>query len=777
MSRRKGRGGGRRRGGPGGGGGKTGGRGRGSSPGGSSPGGSPPGGSPPGGGRRRGGRPGGEGPSGSFDAARVIAALESSERGPMKTKELARALDVDAAEYRTFRSFLAQMERAGTLYKVKGQRYAVSSRLDLVTGRITVTRDGHGFVRPEDAGEDVFVSAHRTATAMDGDRVVTRIERRPPGRNREGSVIRILERARSTVVGTLHEGRRVRYVTPLDVRLRQDVLIVPGGAADADAEDGQVVLVRLTSFGEGRTGPMGELEEVLGELGDPGVDVLAVAHGYGLALDFPAEVLSAAEAAAREGAAAEGPDRVDRTALLAFTIDPADAKDHDDALSIERLEGGHVEVGIHIADVSHFVRPGSPVDVEAAARGTSVYLVDRTIPMLPHVLSSDVCSLHPGRERFAVSVFVTLDADGVVQDRRYERTTLDCKAGLSYEEAQEVLDGTGSVSPELDEAIRLLDDHARRIRGRRRERGAVDFDLPEAKVILDEDGRPVDIRRRERQSSHRLIEDYMILANEIVAADLEARDLSTMYRIHERPAREKVEALADTLSRYGVEVTMRKSIKPSDLQRVLDAVRGRPEEDLVSNLVLRSMSKARYHTENLGHFGLASPGYLHFTSPIRRYPDLVAHRVLTDVLVHGRPEPYRDREELTREAERSSARERAAEEAERASVALKKVEFMEQHLGDTFIGRISGVAAFGFFVSLEQYLVDGLVHVSGLQDDYYRFHERDHVLVGERGGRTFRLGERVEVQVARVDKEARHIDFVVLRKVRADSIDLAPREG
>jgi ribonuclease R len=693
----------------------------------------------------------------------VLSVLERSNRGPLKTKDIARELDVPAAEYRDFRRLLASMERRGRLYRVKGQRYAVAEKLDLVTGVISVTRDGHGFVRPEGPGEDVYVPAHRLATAMDGDRVAARIEHRPRGRSREGSVVRVLERARERVVGTLHEGRRVSYVRPLDVRLNQDVIVASDDGSSA--EEGQVVVVRITSYGEGRVGPTGVVEEVLGWLDDPGVDILAVAHGFGLSLDFPPEVTAAAEAAARTGKADPGVDRIDRTDLLAFTIDPADAKDHDDALSIVELEGGRAEVGIHIADVSHFVRPGSPVDLEAAARGTSVYLVDRTVPMLPAVLSNDACSLNPAQDKLAVSLFVVLDREGRVIERRYERTVIECRHALAYEEVQEVLDGRASISSEVDAALRALDDRARMIRTERRSRGALDLDLPEAKVVLDAEGLPVDIRRRERLESHRLIEDFMVLANEVVANDMEARDLTTMYRVHEKPAPEKVEVLADTLSRFGLEVKRRKSLKPSDVQRLIDQVRGREEEVLVNNLILRSMAKARYHTENLGHFGLASDGYLHFTSPIRRYPDLVVHRVVTEVLVHGGLEPYPDREELSLAAERCSERERAAEEAERASVALKKVEFMERHLGDVFPGRISGVAAFGFFVTLEEFFVEGLVHVSGIGDDYYHFHERDHALVGERGGRRFRLGDRVDVQVARVDKEARHVDFTIVRKL------------
>jgi len=695
----------------------------------------------------------------------VLDALAASDRGPLKTKELARTLEIEATAYRGFRHVLSDMERKGSIYRVKGHRYAVASSLDLVTGVVSVTRAGHGFVRPDDAGEDVYVPAHRLRTAMNGDRVATRIEGQPRGRNREGSVVRVLERARETVVGVLHRGPRVTYVVPLDVRLKRDVLI--GQGDESEAADGDVVVVRLTSFGEGRVGPTGSIESVLGKLSDPGVDVLAVAHGFGLALDFPPDVTAAAEAAAAEGVENPGPDRVDRTELLAFTIDPADAKDHDDALSVVQLDDGVVEVGVHIADVSHYVRPNTLVDIEAAARGTSVYLVDRTIPMLPHVLSNNVCSLNPGGSRFAVSVFVSLDPEGRILGRRYERTIILCRHALSYEQAQEVLDGKASVDEELDAALRLLDDRARKVRAARRARGALELDLPEAKVVLDSDGRPIDIKRRERLESHRLVEDYMILANEVVAKDMEAADLSTMYRVHERPAPERVDLLVDTLSRFGVKLAHRKSLKPADLQRVLDAIRGRDEEALVNSLVLRSLSRARYHTENLGHFGLGSEAYLHFTSPIRRYPDLVVHRVLTAVLVHGAPEPYPDRDELTVAAQTCSTREQAAAEAERASVALKKVEFMEQHVGDDFAGRISGVAAFGFFVTLEDFFVDGLVHVSGLDDDFYHYRERDHTLQGERGGRSFRLGDRVQVQVVRVDKEARHVDFRILRKLEA----------
>lgn len=688
----------------------------------------------------------------------------SSGRGSLKAKELAKALKIGTHDYRSFRRLLQGMEDRGVLHRVRGHRYTVTDERSTLQGVLRVTKDGHGFVRPESAGEDVYIPAHRLDSAMDGDRVILRLDSRPRGRNPEGAVVRVVERARETLVGVFHEGRRLNYVKPLDARLGRDVLIRREG--QADAEGGQVVVVRLSTYGDAHVGPTGDVVEVLGEPSDPGVDVLAVAHGFGVQLDFPDSVTAAAEAAAAAYREDIGPDRVDRTELLVFTIDPADAKDHDDALSIELLEGGVAEVGVHIADVSHFVRVGDAVDTEAWARATSVYLVDRTVPMLPHVLSNDVCSLAPGDDRLAVSVFVRLDQDGRILSRRYERTLLRCAAGLSYEEAQEILDGRGSVSTEIDNAVRALDDRARAIRRHKQERGALDLDLPEAKVILDDEGHPVEIRKRDRLSSHRLIEDFMVLANEVVATDLEARDLNAMYRVHERPLQEKSEALVATLARFGVTVSSRRALRPRDVQQVLEQVRGRPEEALVSQLTLRSLAKARYDTENLGHFGLASKAYTHFTSPIRRYPDLVVHRVLTEVLVHGRGEPYPDRDELSRAAEHCSERELAAAEAERASVDLKKVEYMERHLGDHFTGTVSGVVPFGFFVTLDDVFVDGLVHVRSMEDDHYRFVEREFVLRGERAGRTFRLGDPVEVQVVRVDREQRQIDFRILRSLR-----------
>ncbi|MHB1194817.1 MAG: ribonuclease R [Longimicrobiales bacterium] len=700
--------------------------------------------------------------------AAVLEVLAASRRGPLKPKELARELRVATDDYRPFKDLLVGLERAGRIYRVKGNRYGLPGSMDLVVGRASLTRNGDAFVRPEEGGGDVYVPSVNLSSALDGDRVVVRIESRPAGRSPVGRVIKVLERARATVVGTFHPARRFAYVVPLDRRMTKNVLIPPD--AEGGAKDGDVVVVRIVTYGEGSVGPAGEVEHVLGRLSDPGVDILAVAHGYGLALEFPREVTVAAEASAQEGMKEQGADRVDRTDLLVVTVDPADAKDHDDALSVERLADGRWEVGIHIADVGHFVPEGGPVDEEARGRGTSVYLVDRVIPMLPERLSGDICSLREGVERLAVSAFLTVDAAGSVHAQRFQRTRLRSRRRLSYEQVQEMLDGLATLGDGVDEALRTLDDLARGMRKRRSERGALDLDLPEARVLLDADGIPLDIQMVVRLEAHRLIEDWMIAANEAVARACEARSLPALYRVHEPPVRERTEELREFLSTMGLKLPGRRTLKPADLQHLLDRVRGRPEEHLVSTVTLRSLQRARYDAENLGHFGLASTAYLHFTSPIRRYPDLVVHREVVRTLVLGAPPRERDPDELQSVADQASAREQAAAEAERDSVALKKVEFMERHLGHEFDGRISGVAAFGFFVTLDAYFVDGLVHVNSLRDDFYRLTEGTYALVGDRGRRRYRLGDRVRVQVARVDKEDRHVDFLLVRQLSPASV-------
>ncbi len=690
---------------------------------------------------------------------RIRRALRESSRGPLKAKELARTLKIPTPEYRQFKDVLRSLESTGAVYRVKGQRYALPEKINLKVGVVALTRSADGFVLPEDGSRDVFVPSSLLESAMDGDRVVVRIESRPKRENPQGRIIKVLDRAHSTVVGTFHRARKFAYVEPLDDRLFRDVLI-PGGE-EGEARNGDIVVARITTYGDKRLNALGAVDRVLGPITEPGVDVLSILFGYGLELEFSDEVEEAARTAVREKGEKGRENRVDRTNLHVFTIDPSDARDHDDALSIVAKGEGLWEVGIHIADVSHFVEPESPLDLEALRRGTSVYLVDRVVPMLPHLLSSDVCSLRPGEDRAAVSLFATLDGQGTVRRHRFERTRVRSRHRLDYGQVQGVLSGHTHLDPRTDADLEKLAELARALREKRLARGSLDFDLPEARVILDADGAPVDIQKVVQLESHRLIEDFMLLANETVAREMQKRGLPIPYRVHEPPAPERLAELRRFLATLGYPLT-RKKITSKDLQEVLEAVEGRPEANLVSTVILRSMARARYQPKNVGHFGLGAPTYTHFTSPIRRYPDLLVHRVVVRGLIEGQPIPDTWGGKALQEAsERSSSREQTATEAERDSVALKKAEFMEQHLGEEFGGTISGVTAFGVFILLNEYFVEGLLHVNSLSDDFYILREEEYALVGERTGKRFRLGDSVRVRVSRVDRLERKIDFVL----------------
>jgi len=580
-------------------------------------------------------------------------------------------------------------------------------------------------------------------------------------RGPRGTIVEVLERAHRHVVGVFRGERGHGWLAATRPKLGIDVFIAARDCGEA--ESGELAVVEVTDWGEVGPGPAGRVERVLGPSEDPGVAVLAIQVGYGLSDAFPEAVEEAAAALAARGIrAADLEGREDCRGDRVITIDPGDARDHDDAISVARLAEGGARIGIHIADVSHYVREGDRLDAEAWERGTSVYLVDRVLPMLPHALSSGLCSLVPGEDRLTLAAFLTVDRRGALRGTRFGRAVIRSAHRLSYEEAQEALDGESTPAtardPGLREDLRALLEASRSFRRRRRARGSLDLDLPESRVVLDEEGVPVDVRRRERLDSHRLIEDLMIAANEAVANWAIEQGVPVLYRIHEEPDPEKLDALRLLAGEFGLSFP-RRDPRPRDFQRLLDAVKGRVEEPIISVQLLRSLAKARYETGNEGHFGLASPAYLHFTSPIRRYPDLVVHRQLARWLAEPRSVRDVGRDWLSATARHASACEETAARAERDSVELKKVEFMDRHVGDHFEGTISATARFGFFVRLDAYDIEGLVHVSRLAGDRYVHDRAKHALRGRRTRRSYRLGDPVEVQVVRVDREARRVDF------------------
>jgi len=487
----------------------------------------------------------------------------------MKAKEIAKGLSVPPRDFRDFRSLLRGMLERGRLYRVKGQRFAVPKKVNLVAGRVAVTQKGDGFVTPDQGGQDIFVPGLSLESAMDGDQVVVRVEGRPRGRSPVGSVIKVLDRAHETVVGIFHRSGAFGVVHPRNRRISGEILVAQGD--EGTASEGDIVVARIVTFGSGKMASMGRVETILGKSGEPGVDVLSVIHDHGLPLAFPDEVVSAAREAVVHRRKEPGDHRKDRRDVHVFTIDPEDAKDHDDALSIRALGDASWEVGIHIADVSHFVRSGDEVDLEAFKRGTSVYLVDRVIPMLPHELSTDACSLLPDADRYAVSVFAVVDSAGRIRDARFERTEIRSRHKLSYEEAQAVLDKKASIDPETDEALHALAALAEILREKRKGRGSLDFDLPEARVLLGEEGKPISIQQVERLETHRMIEAFMLLANEIVARVAEEKGLPVLYRVHEPPPMDKMRELRTFLGRLGYPVSKGK-IPQKDLQSVLNAV-------------------------------------------------------------------------------------------------------------------------------------------------------------------------------------------------------------
>lgn len=697
------------------------------------------------------------------DTKWIVDFIRDHSDRPMKVKELARSIGISQRDYPAFRRTVKKLLDEGKLVRLKRNRIGIPEEMDLVTGTISVTKSGMGFVAGDNRDDEIYIAPRDLHTAFDGDRVMVRLK---PGvgfkGKKEGIVINIVERRTSRLVGVYHVGDHYDFVEPDSKNIGRDIYIAKGRGNGA--RDGDKVVVSVDEWANPYLNPEGEVVERLGRLGDPGVDMLAIIREYDLPTEFPQKVLDEADAVAEDWSA-EVKRRIDLCPVTTLTIDPTDAKDFDDAVSIE-MKNGHYRLGVHIADVSHFVRSNSVLDKEAFERGTSVYFPDRVIPMLPERLSNDVCSLRPNRKRLTYSIFMEFDHKGDVIDYELFPAVIRSRARLTYEEVQEFFD-TGDVTARLErvaDSLRLMRPLARLLHSRREAAGSLDFDLPEAKIILDKQGNVIEIGNRVRTESHRLIEEFMLAANRQVARHFVKYGQPTLFRVHDRPDMEKLEGFSHLMSKFGYKFPVSPTMPTRDFQRFLDKVKGKPEEELVNELLLRSMKKAVYQPQDIGHFGLAFKHYLHFTSPIRRYPDLMVHRLLK--YMKNNKYPVRLAQKLgvilTNAGKQSSEMERRAMEAERDAVKAKQVSYMSGQVGSEYDGIISGVTNYGFFVRLIGPECDGLVRASTLDDDYYRFDEESYRLVGRRKGKIFRLGDKVRVGVLRVDVEAREIDLFVV---------------
>ena len=703
---------------------------------------------------------------------------------PMKAKEIAMLLSIPKSQRGELEEVLSALTAEGKIGISKRGKYGRPETFSL-TGIFSGNARGFGFVTVEGQEQDVFIPEEKTGGALHGDKVQIFIEREAGAKGRaEGAVLRILEHANREVVGFYQKNKTFGFVIPDNRRIAMDIFIPQG--QDMGAVTGHKVVVCITDFGDGRKKPEGKIVEILGHVNDPGTDILSLVRAYGLPEQFPEEVLrEAGQAPDVSEGDLEG--RLDLRDLPTVTIDGEDAKDLDDAVTLEMNSGGNYILGVHIADVSHYVREGSALDAEAFRRGTSVYLVDRVIPMLPHSLSNGICSLNAGEDRLALSCIMEITPDGTITDHRIAETVVRVDRRMTYTAVNAILtdggiepDGSGGSCPEA-EAYRefvpmflKMQKLADILRARRRRRGAIDFDFPESKILLDGEGRPLAIEPRQRNAATKLIEDFMLAANETVAEDYFWQALPFLYRTHDRPDPEKIKALGIFINNFGYHIRMQQGeIHPKELQKLLDRLEGTSEEALLSRLVLRSMKQARYTTDCSGHFGLAARYYTHFTSPIRRYPDLQIHRIIKENLRGGLAEERRAHYEaiLPQAAIQSSALERRAAEAERETEKLKKCQYMSRFVGEEFTGVISGITNWGFYVELPN-TVEGLVRMSDLADDYYIFDEKNYELVGERTRKAYKLGQSVRVTVSGTDPVLRSVDFVLAE----DAADRETRE-
>lgn len=687
---------------------------------------------------------------------------------PMKLKELAILLQVPKEQRNEFKKVMDSLEVEGKVKVSSKGKYMKNEDKPLI-GTFTAHMRGFGFVTIEGEAEDIFIGEDDINGAFHNDQVEVVITKSPAGKRREGKIIRILSHGTTRLVGYFEKSKNFGFVIPDNQKFVKDVFVPL--ERSKGAVTGHKVLVELTKYGGENKKPEGKVVEIIGHVNDPGTDIMSIVKGFDLPTAFPEKVLNQAERVAKDVSEADMAGRMDIRDWQMVTIDGEDAKDLDDAISITK-EGDEYQLGVHIADVTNYVQEKSALDREAYKRGTSVYLVDRVIPMLPHTLSNGICSLNEGVDRLALSCIMTINAKGVVVDHKIAETVVRIDRRMTYTSVKKILEerDTEEIAKyeEFVPMFELMEELASILRAKRKQRGSIDFDFPETKMILDSEGRPIEIKPYDRNVATKIIEDFMLLTNETVAEDYFWQEIPFVYRTHDTPDEDKIKKLATFINNFGHSMHIaNREVRPKEIQKLLAKVEGTNEEMLISRLALRSMKQAKYTPENTGHFGLAASYYCHFTSPIRRYPDLQIHRIIKDNL-RGRMNEERIKHYdhiLAEVAKNSSDRERLAEEAERETIKLKKVEYMEEHLGEEFEGVISSVTKWGIYVELPN-TIEGLIHVTNMRDDHYNYVEENYEMVGERTGKTYKLGETVWVRVIGTDFLQRTIDFELVRKER-----------
>lgn len=702
----------------------------------------------------------------------VYSYISSKEYRPLKFKEMMITLQVPKKEKGDLREVLESLVADGKItIDVKG-KFKVSDENMLVGTYIGNSR-GFGFVEVEGEDQDIFIPENATKGALHNDIVQVKVLEGRSGKRREGVIVGIVERKTDEVVGTFAKSKNFGFVVTDNKKFNRDIYIPK--EFTKGAVTGHKVVVKITNYGSKEKKPEGRVVEILGHINDPGVDIMSIVKGYGLPTEFPGPVMKYIDNIPEEVDPKEYSGRVDIRDIDTVTIDGEDAKDLDDAITLSK-EGDIYKLGVHIADVSNYVKEGSVLDEEALKRGTSVYLVDRVIPMLPHKLSNGICSLNAGVDRLALSCFMDIDSKGNVVGHRICETVLNVTRRMSYNSVQKILDGDEEECKEYEPLVpmfHLMKELADILREKRRKRGSIDFDFPESKIILDEKGRPIEVKAYERNSATKIIEDFMLIANETVAEDYFWQEIPFVYRTHENPDPEKIQKLGIFINNFGHTIRIgQDEVHPKELQKLLKKIEGTAEEPLISRLTLRSMKQAKYTVSNDGHFGLATQYYCHFTSPIRRYPDLQIHRIIKENLRKGISEKRANHYNriLPEVASQSSAMERRADEAERDVEKLKKAQYMKKFIGEQFEGVISGITTWGLYVELPN-TIEGMVKVTNLRDDYYFYDEESYTMIGEHTKKTYKLGQKVMIEVMGVDSLARTIDFELVEEEPEDDWD------